>query len=425
MRRLAYFLAIGFLMTVPWEAAIQLGPIGTVGKVLGVAAGAVWLLSAVAHAYIRPLDTFHKAYFFFVVWSGLTFFWSISSGTTWVELLTYTQLFLMVMMLWDLLDTRRKIETALQAYVLGAFVTAGSIIVNYLTTPAPRFADHYRVNALGYKTDGIALIVAIAGPAAWYLATSPTWSQRSLVLRVLNFAYIPTGLMGLVLTGTRGATLASIPTALLILWSLTRARGVVRALALGAIVCAAFLVYQYAPRGQLDRIGTATTTTQLGQQGAALSDRWYIWTASLHVWMHHPLFGVGVASHREAVSSTLSQQTIYKTPEKQAHNTYISVLTETGIVGALLFLGVLLSVFARLRDFTGPDRWYWSVQVAVVLIGCMSLSLEDSKSVWIFLSLAVTAAAAARAETVTETTPVGPTAPPELVLPTRLEPAGR
>ncbi len=422
MRRLAYYLAMLFLLTVPWEAGIQFGGIGTVGKVLGVVAGTVWLLSAIARGYIRPFETFHKLYFLFLIWSGLTFFWSVAPGNTLHELLTYTQLFLMVMMLWDLLDTRERIETAVQAYVLGAFVASGSIIANYLTSPAPKFADHYRVNALGYKTDGIALIVATAGPAAWYLATGTTWSHRSLALRVLNFAYVPIGLMALVLTGTRGASLASIPTVVLMLWSLVRASRTVRTLALAAVVCASLVVYQYAPRSQLNRIGTARTTTQLGQQGGALSDRWYIWAASLGVWVHHPIQGVGVATHREAVTPTLSQQTIYKTPSKQAHNTYISVLTETGIVGELLFMGILFSVFLGLRQLSGWQRWYWSVQVAVVLIGFMSLSLEDSKSVWIFLSLPIAAAAAARAERVTESATSDTTAVPERVLPTRLEP---
>ena len=423
MRRVAYYLALAFVLSVPWESGLQLGPIGTVAKVLGVVAGTVWLISAIARGSIRPLDTFHKAYFLFLVWAGLTFFWSIAPGSTWHELLTYTQLFLMVLLLWDLLDTRKKVETAVQAYVLGAFVTSGSIIANYLSSPRARFPAHDRVNALGYKIDGIALIVAIALPAAWYLAAGPTWSNRRLALRILNFAYIPFGGMALVLTGTRGATLATIPTAIFVLWSLKHASGTLRAMAVGAVLCASVLVYFYAPRGMLDRISTATTATQLGQQGGALSGRWSIWTASVDVWMHHPVRGIGVGAHRAAVSPILGQSKIYKTASKQAHNTYISVLTETGIIGGLLFLGVLLSVFARLRDLSGWERWYWSAQVGVLLIDAMSLSLEDSKSVWIFLSLAVAAAALAR-QAATEDAPAEPPALPELV-PRRLEPVGR
>ena len=83
------------------------------------------------------------------------------------------------------------VKAALQAYVLGAFVAAGSIIVNYLAAPPSRFPEHDRISALGYKTDGIALIVAVAAPAAWYLAAGPRAREQPRSARALNYAYIP------------------------------------------------------------------------------------------------------------------------------------------------------------------------------------------------------------------------------------------
>ena len=88
---------------------------------------------------------------------------------------------------------------------------------------------------------------------------------------------------------------------------------------------------------------------------------------------------------------------MFKESGKVAHNTYISVLTETGVVGFILFTGVLLSVIARTLRRPGPDRVYWFAQLGVLAIGAISLSLENSKSVWIFLALAVASAAAAKA----------------------------
>jgi len=46
-----------------------------------------------------------------------------------------------------------------------------------------------------------------------------------------------------------------------------------------------------------------------------------------------------------------------------------------------------------LRKLSGWPAWYWSTQLAVIAVGAMSLSLEDSKSVWLFLSLCVATAA--------------------------------
>jgi O-antigen ligase len=382
VRSLTYWIGIAFVFAVPWENALHVSHIGRVSKVLGLAMMAVWVLSVLARGRLRRPGAFQKAYFLFLIWNGMTLYWSVDSHATSLGFRTYTEIFFLLLIFWDLFDREGAIEAALQAYVLGAFVTSSSIIVKYATAPSARFPAHERINALGYQTDGIALIVAIAAPAAWYLAVGPGWQSRSSIMRVLNFAYLPLGALGLVLTGTRGATLASIPTLIFVLWSLRRATGGKRLLAVVVLVGAVMMIGEFAPRGPLDRIGTAATVTK-GSEGA-LGGRLGIWSESGQAFLEHPITGVGLDAHRAAVPVG-----------KEAHNTYISVLTETGVVGFLLFGSVLVSVFARVRHRSGWEAWYWFAQLGVLAIGAMSLSLEDSKSVWIFLSLAVASAAAA------------------------------
>ena len=394
MRSVAYRLALVLIFTVPWEAGVQVPEIGRGSRFVGFVVGLVWLASVVERGRLRQPHAFHKAFFLFMVWSGLTFFWSIDTDATVGGFLTSAQLFILTLILWDLFDTRARIETALQAYVLGAYVTCASIIWNYLTAPEVKFPEHERVNALGFQTDGVALIVAIAGPAAWYLAAGPNSAQRPRVVRRLSYAYLPIGLWALVLTGTRGATLASIPTALFVLWSLRtlgdRTRAVV---AIAALVALAGVIW-FAPQGQLNRLETTVTATQLGQEGGALSGRWSIWSASVDVFSGRPLGGVGLDAHRAAVASELGQDRTFRKSEKEAHNAYLSVLAETGIVGFVLLLSVIVGVVAELQRLRGWEIWYWSAQLGVLAIGAMSLSIEDRKSVWILLALAVSYAAA-------------------------------
>jgi len=116
------------------------------------------------------------------------------------------------------------------------------------------------------------------------------------------------------------------------------------------------------------------------------------------VFMQHPIAGVGTDSHRAAVAPLLEQRSAYKKAEKEAHNTYVSVLVETGLVGFALFAFVIMSLIRRIRERAGWDRWYWSAQMSVLALGAMTLSLEDSKSIWIMTSLAVASAAAARTQ---------------------------
>jgi O-antigen ligase len=396
LRSVSIWLSLLFVFSVPWENALQIGEIGRASKVLGYLTFLVWGLAVLAHKRLRKLDGLQQAFFLFLIWNGLTLYWSVDPVATLSAFKTYTEMFGLVLLFWDLYDREVLVKAALQAYVLGAFVAAGSIIVNYVTAPPARFPLHDRVSALGYQTDGIALIVAIAGPAAWYLAAGPEAERRPALARILNYAYIPVGAVAVALTGTRGATLASIPTAVLILWSFRKLSAGKRVMAVAALVAAIVTVVQIAPSGPLDRIGTAATLTE-GDQGA-LSGRWSIWVESSQVFMERPVAGVGTDGHRAAVAHLRTQRSAYKKAEKEAHNTYISILVETGLIGFALFAGVVVCLYRRVRSRSGWDLHYWTAQVAVLAIGAMSLSLEDSKSVWIMTSLAVASAAATRTQ---------------------------
>jgi len=395
MRALAYWLTMAFVFTVPWENAVKLGELGRVSKPIGFVMAVVWLGSVVLRGRLREPDTFQKTYFLLVVWSGFTFYWSIDAGASTSGFLTYSQLLVMVFIIWDLCDTEGAIETALQAYVLGAYIASLSIVLEFLSAPDAKFPEHERLKGLGTEVDGIALIVAIAVPAAWYLAAGPTHIGRSPGRRVLNFVYVPVGLFAVAITGTRGATLALVPAAIFVFWSLRRASPSQRLAAVGTLVAAVLVLVVYAPRGPLARIQTAASATELGSEDSALSGRWSVWVESSNVFLERPVIGAGLDAHRAAVSGALDDVRVFRGTEKEAHNTYISVLVETGIVGFLIFAALIVTVVKRLRSLSGWRAWYWSAQVSVLAIGAMSLSLEESKSIWIFLSLCVATAAVA------------------------------
>lgn len=413
MRSAAYWLTVAFVFTVPWEAAIDVGGVGRLSKVVGLCAGAVWVVSVVGRGRLRQPDAFHKAFLLFVIWNGLTFYWSIDSGATVSGFLTYLQIFAMLLILWDLCDTVWAIENVLQAYVLGAFVSSGAIIIDFVTHPPSKYPEH-RFPALGFQIDAIALIVALAAPAAWYLAANPG-RRSSWVWRSVNYSYVPIGAFALVLTGTRGATVASIPTAIFVLWSLRRSSPTTQITAVGALAAAAVAIIWFAPNEPVQRISTVTTATDLENQGA-LSGRWAIWGDSRRAFLERPVTGAGLGAHRAALASLVvgvsgdaaeRRQSILRqrvdpgraaavVTGREAHNAYLSVLVEAGLVGFLLLIRVLLIVLARIRQHSGWESWYWSTQLAVLAIGAMSLSIEQRKDVWIFLSLAVASAAVVR-----------------------------
>ncbi len=384
MRRIAFWLMIGFVFTAPWEVAIKFDAIGRVSRLFGLLAATVWAVSVVVRGRVRPPDAYIKTYFAFVLWNGFTLYWSVDPSSTFKGFITYVQIFGMALMMWDLVERERHVELALQAFVAGAYISAISVIVNFVTAPPTKYPEYQRIKALGFEVDGIALMVALAVPVAWYLATKPTSSIRLPVLTVFNFIFVPIGAFAVILTGTRGAALASVPTVVFIFWTLRSASPARRYIASAMIVVGVLAVLFVAPSGPLDRIAGSVSDVTGGDD---LSGRRDLWSEAIITFFENPIGGIGLDSNR--ASSQFG---------KEVHNTPLSVLVETGMVGFVLLGATSLLVLLRAWERTGWEAWFWRSQLAVIAIGALSLSLENRKAVWIFFTLCVTGTAAMRAD---------------------------
>ena len=148
--RLAWWLCVAFVFAVPWENAIHVQNIGRISKALGLATLVVWAVSVVARGRLRQPGAFQKAYFLFLIWSGLSVFWSLDPSTSVRGFVTYTEIFGLMLILWDLCETETDVKTCLQAYVLGAYITCFSLLVSFFTAPPERFPGHQRFQALGF-----------------------------------------------------------------------------------------------------------------------------------------------------------------------------------------------------------------------------------------------------------------------------------
>jgi O-antigen ligase len=95
--------------------------------------------------------------------------------------------------------------------------------------------------------------------------------------------------------------------------------------------------------------------TATPDNGAALGDaslrfRQHVWTALLRAWLTSPIIGLGTGSVPEFLETQVHQ------PRIPAHNDYLGILTENGIVGLTLFCLVqALVLLALLRRLRGPD----------------------------------------------------------------------
>jgi len=123
------------------------------------------------------------------------------------------------------------------------------------------------------------------------------------------------------------------------------ARRVRLVLTLLAVVAA---VAFFAPNGVCQRVAGLkhlTTTTQLDQvdQEGSARQRFEIWRVAAKIIREHPLTGVGIGAYPSAHVVYARGDEFNPTAEgaRDTHSTYLNVLAETGVPGAIAFLGLI------------------------------------------------------------------------------------
>lgn len=165
--RLAYLLLLAFVFAIPWEEAIVLPGVGSVARVIGLAAFALALfgLASGGRVRVRKPSLLLVAALPFVAWSVASTFWSIDAEVTTSTAFTLVQLLVMVWLVWQLAPTSGHQRGLAQAFVLGCYVTALNIIWIFLFQGDAINIDG-RVTAAGANQNDIATLMALGIPFA-------------------------------------------------------------------------------------------------------------------------------------------------------------------------------------------------------------------------------------------------------------------
>ena len=96
--------------------------------------------------------------------------------------------------------------------------------------------------------------------------------------------------------------------------------------------------------------------------------RFELWKRAIEAWGMHPVFGNGLGS-------------MYRIFGKATHNTYFQLLSETGLLGFLLFVAFLINLLRKTFKF---DKVYFCL-----LLGCLFqiafLDALDNRCLWVIL----------------------------------------
>jgi O-antigen ligase len=136
---------------------------------------------------------------------------------------------------------------------------------------------------------------------------------------------------------------------------------IVAGIAVVVVGIAALVASGITPHRVFHKFSEPTATANVGSSTAHLGDvssssRWEWWKESWHAWQHHVLAGTGGGTF-ELTHRRLRTDSTFAT---EPHNLPLQFLTEAGIVGFILFVGIALAgagaLIETLRRLEGEDR---------------------------------------------------------------------
>jgi hypothetical protein len=224
-------------------------------------------------------------------------------------------------------------------------------------------------------------------------------AERSWILRLFGaIAGIPI-LAGALLTFSRGAGIAVIATLLAaVLMRLIKLRHFLVTALVGYFFVAAVIPDYLHRISTVEDVGDLATgdTTNVG---GSILGRATVNLAAFHIFLDHPLLGVGPGQTRYYTMEYGNQDGFrVLTTDRRAHNMYLEELADTGIIGFVGFMGIVLFTMYQLVQVrrrwarSRPDIAYTAASIWLAIIAYLAsaafLHLSYIRYYWLLLALA-------------------------------------
>ncbi len=360
-------------------------------KVAGALLAFSWMASVVGRrqarrAFITAHPQFFSVLMLFLAWVLLSLTWAPLTGAGVEPAVRYILNAFLFLIVFTAVRTRKHVIWLVTAFVVASTLSA---MLGLVTPPVP--GDESRLGGtLGEPNELAAVLVAgmvLAVALAFVVQAKPLVRYSLLgaaaICLLCNF-----------LTLSRGGLIAlavAMVAAVFVGGRWRAAATALAVLAVGSVVVFFGFVATPDQRGRVTEVGG----------GSGRSD---IWTVGWRMVQAHPLNGVGVgqfqtsAVHYLIAPGTIRRSDLIIDTPKVAHNIYLQVLAETGVVGLVPFLIILgFSLLCALRAAREFERRkdmgmeLMSRAVFVALVGILAadffVSSQFSKQLWLLLGL--------------------------------------
>jgi O-antigen ligase len=367
MKKIVLYFLCFFIFTIPIENMFQLGDLGTISKFMGYLLFFLMLIYVFNEGKIRNLTTFHVLFFIFVLWGAITYFWSFDKILTFQRILTNVQLLIMIWIIWEFSGDNRSRLMVLQSYVYGSMVATIATIMSYIIN---KDSGIMRFAAEGFDPNELSLAIVISIPLAWYL------SLETKKVYFINRIYIALGYFAIILTASRTSFIISLIALLYIFITFNQLSKKARiSLSLLTLVISSY-IYTLVPQSSFERLSTVGSELSEG----SLNDRTTIWKYAISLFYNNWFGGVGAGALPYAILPYYGRPAV-------AHNTFLSILVEQGIIGFIIYVLIIFYLIHLIKFSNSKNRNLYITILIIICVGTSLLSWEFRKILWLSLAI--------------------------------------
>lgn len=387
-RTAARWATMMFIASIPSENGIAIAGLGSLSRLLGIAALVltIWAATSRSGIRLRTPSLFIFATGVFVTWLLITYYWSAFPPVTLTYVMTMIQLLALAWLVHESSRSVSEMASLMQAFVVGCYLLIGTTLVRVLGSNDLGFRD------LGsFNPNGFAIVASLALPMAWFLqsrdAALGSASPRPLWLRLLNSFYPIAVLVAVVLAASRGGLLVMLTALLIIPLTVQRLawwRRILMAAVLASVTWGLAIV---APlvfpdiNASIERLSGVSDELSTG----TLTGRTNIWSQGTEFFEQAPVFGHGAGTFAHVYRKATGEF-------RAAHNAFLAIAVGSGAIGLFLYVLVLLAALIAALRSNGEVRPYLLVLLAALIVSMQPANTDSDKFMWFSLALLSTQA---------------------------------
>jgi putative inorganic carbon (hco3(-)) transporter len=272
----------------------------------------------------------------FLIWCVITLLWATHLIEARQQLVTYALDVLLLLLVYNLIDSREKLDQLMHCIALGAWMLAlvglGLVLT---TTHAP--GDRLQIFDLNENLAPLLLTFGLAG-VVW-VAVYPIWLNRWIAV-VQSLVFLSLVILLCALSGSRGGILSLLVMLILMLLSRsTRALG-----GFGLAIAAVGILTE-------PMLFITITERFANPESVGFGDRMVHWASGALLLYDHP-WGVGIGNGQLMIPNYLYSLTSIQGlgETRSTHNPLLDVAIDTGLPGLILYTGAIIAALASFAN---------------------------------------------------------------------------